>query len=159
MKTKRRTGGGPAGAHRPCLLVGTTWQVGPFDFRRSRYRACTGPKGRLNADDPPLIATGVQPSTGNSVDMTAVGMIFAPKVRRVKVSLPGGRQQVVHLHRLSHRQARAARLGRFAYAAFARRGLWCAERMIALSGSGRVLWDSGTDAFGCGAGRSTTTFE
>jgi hypothetical protein len=160
VKAKRKArGGGRAGARRPCILVGTTWKVGPYNFRRSRYRACAGLKGHLTATDPPLVATGVQPSTGTSVDMTAVGMIFAPAVHHVRVVLSGGRTQTLRLHRFSRRQARSARLGRFEYAAFARRGLWCAERMVALSASDKTLWDSGTDEFGCGAGGSGTRFE
>lgn len=160
VKTKRKPQGSRNGAaRRPCLLVGTTWQLGPYNFRRSRYKACAGARGHLTAVDPPLVATGVQPSIGRSVDMTAVGMIFAPAVRRVHVTLAGGRRQTIRLHRFSRRQSRVARLGRFEYAAFATRGLWCAERLVAKSRTGRTLWDSGTDEFGCGAGRSDIAFE
>jgi hypothetical protein len=150
VKTKRKDPGGPAGAQQPCLMVGTTWELGPFNYRRSRYRACAGAEGHLTAADPPLIATGVQPSSGESVDMTAVGKIFAPASRRVHITLSDGRQQTIQLHRFSHRQARAARLTRFEYAAFATRGLWCAERIVSISATGKTLWDSGTDGFHCG---------
>jgi hypothetical protein len=161
VKAKRRQGSaGRAGAERPCLLVGTTWELGPFNYRRSRFRACTGPGGRLTASEAPLIATGVQPSSGTSVDMTAVGMIFAPAVRRVQVTLSDGRQQAIPLLKLKPSQARSARLDRFEFAAFAFRGLWCAERMVSESATGKILWDSGTDAFSCGAGGSgATSFE
>jgi hypothetical protein len=159
VKAKRKAGAGVAGAQQPCLLVGTTWEVTPFDFRRSRYRACAGAEGHLTAADPPLVATGVQPSSGTSVDMTAVGMIFAPAVQTVRVTLSGGREQTVPLRRFSPRQARAARLSRFEYAAFATHGLWCAERLVSFSGTGKVLWDSGTDGFSCGAGSSGPSFE
>jgi hypothetical protein len=159
VKTKRKPrSGGPAGSKRPCILVGTTWQLGPYDFRRSRYRACAGARGHLSATDPPLVATGVQPSVGSAVDMTAVGMIFAPAVRRVQVTLTGGRRQTIRLHRFSRTQAKTARLGRFEYAAFATRGLWCAERLVASNGAGRMLWDSGFDEFGCDGG-SEISFE
>jgi hypothetical protein len=154
VKTKRKEGSGAAGLEQPCLLVGTSWEVSPFDYRRSRYRACAGAEGHLTAADPPLVATGVQPSSGKSVDMTAVGMILAPAARKVRITLSDGRQQTIPLHMFSHHQARSARLSRFEYAAFATRGLWCAERMISLSGTGKVLWDSGTDGFACGAGDS-----
>jgi hypothetical protein len=154
VKAKRKAGTGAAGIRQPCLLVGTTWELGPFNYRRSRYRACAGAEGHLTAADPPLIATGVQPSSGTAVDMTAVGMIFAPAARMVRVTLPGGLEETIHLRRFSHHQARAARLSRFEYAAFAIRGLWCAERMVSLSGTEKVLWDSGTDGFSCGADRS-----
>ena len=151
VKTKRKDGSGQAGAQQPCLMVGTTWELGPFNYRRSRYRACAGAEGHLTAADPPLIATGVQPSSGKSVDMTAVGMIFAPAARRVRVTRSDGGQETIQLHRFSYRQARAARLSRFEYAAFATRGVWCAERIISLSATGNTLWDSGTDGFPCGA--------
>jgi hypothetical protein len=151
VKTKRKDGTGQAGAQQPCLLVGTTWQLGPFNYRRSRYRACAGAEGHLTAADPPLVATGVQPSSGESVDMTAVGMILAPAARMVRITLSDGRQETIHLHRFSASQARSARLGRFEYAAFAIRGVWCAERIVSLSATGKTLWDSGTDGFSCGA--------
>jgi hypothetical protein len=151
VKTKRKSGTGTAGAQLPCLLVGTTWELGPFNYHRSRYRACAGTEGHLTAADPPLIATGVQPSSGNSADMTAVGMIFAPAVRQVRITLSDGREETVNLHKFSQRQARAARLSRFEYAAFATRGLWCAERMVSVGATGKTLWDSGTDGFPCGA--------
>jgi hypothetical protein len=161
VKAMRRQGtGGRAGAQRPCLLVATTWELGPFNYRRSRFRACTGPAGRLVAAEAPLVATSVQPSSGTTVDMTAVGMIFAPAVSRVQVTLSDGRVQTVHLQKLKPSQARSAHLDRFEYAAFAFRGLWCAERMVSESATGRVLWDSGTDAFSCGAdGSDATSFE
>jgi hypothetical protein len=151
VKAKRQpgAGGGQQGAQRPCLMVGTTWELGPFNYHRSRFRACAGAGGHLTATDPPLLATGVQPSSGETVKMTAVGMIFAPAVRQVQITLSGGRQETVHLHKFSPNQARSARLSRFEYAAFAIRGLWCAERLVSQSGTGKTLWDSGTDEFGC----------
>jgi hypothetical protein len=160
VKTKRKDGGGQAGAQQPCLMVGTTWELGPFNYRRSRYRACAGAEGHLTAADPPLIATGVQPSSGESVEMTAVGMIFAPAARRVRVYRSDGRQETIQLHMFSHRQARSARLSRFEYAAFATRGVWCAERIVSISATGNTLWDSGTDGFPCGAeGSGGPSFE
>jgi hypothetical protein len=161
VKAMRRQGsGGQAGAQRPCLLVGTVWELGPFNYRRSRFRACTGPAARLVAAEAPLVATSVQPSSGTTVDMTAVGMIFAPTVRRVQVTLSDGSIQTVHLQQLKRSQARSAHLDRFEFAAFAFRGLWCAERMVSESATGKVLWDSGTDTFSCGAdGSDATSFE
>jgi hypothetical protein len=147
-------------ARQPCLLVGTSWELGPYNYRRSRYRACAGADGHLTAADPPLVATGVQPSTGNSADMTAVGMIFAPAVRQVRITLSDGREEIVHLQKFSARQARSARLSRFEYAAFAVRGLWCAERIVSIGATGGTLWDSGTDGFTCGAdGSGGPSFE
>ena len=92
--------------------------------------------------------------------MTAVGMLFAPAARKVRITLSDGRQETIQLHRFTQRQARSARLNRFEYAAFATRGLWCAERMVSLSATGKVLWDSGTDGFSCGAdGSGVPDFE
>ncbi len=160
VNAKRRTGVGVGGARRPCVQVGTTWELGPFNYRRSRSRSCTGPKGNLAASDSPLIATGVQPSSGNRVKMTAVGMIFGTGVQRVRITLSSGRQEMLRVHKLTRRQARSAKLKRFGYAAFAIRGLWCAERIVSQSAAGRTLWDSGTDAFRCQAGGSDkTSFE
>jgi hypothetical protein len=160
VNAKRKPGAGTEGAQQPCVQVGTTWELGPFNYRRSKYRACASATGSLTAADPPLVATSVQPSSGESVRMTAVGMIFAPAVRVVRITLSDGRPETIHLHRFSHTQAANARLGRFEYAAFAIRGLWCAERMISQSATGKTLYDSGTDGFACGAdGSGKTTFE
>jgi hypothetical protein len=151
VKTKRKEGSGQAGAQQPCLMVGTTWELGPFNYRRSRYRACAGAAGHLTAADPPLIATGVPRSSGEAVDRTAVGRRCAPAARQVRVTRSDGGQETIQLHRFSYRQAREARLTRFEYAAFATRGVWCAERIISFSATGKTLWDSGTDGFPCGA--------
>jgi hypothetical protein len=160
VNAKRKPGAGEEGAQQPCVQVGTTWELGPFNYRRSKYRACAGATGILTAADPPLVATSVQPSSGKSVQMTAVGMILAPAARVVRITLSDGRQETVHLHRLSHTQATTARLSRFEYAAFAIRGLWCAERMISQSATGKTLYDSGTDGFACEAdGSGKTSFE
>jgi hypothetical protein len=157
VKAKRKAG---TGAQQPCLLVGTTWELGPFNYRRSRYRACAGEEGHLTASDPPLVATGVQPSSGMNIDMTAVGMIFAPAARSVRITLSDGSQETIQLRRFSAKQAHSARLSRFEYAAFARQGVWCAEQMVSYSGTGKVLWDSGTDGFSCGAdGSGIPSFE
>jgi hypothetical protein len=147
-----RQDGGPASglgaAQSPCLLVGTKWQVGPLNFRRSRNRECAGATD-LTAAGPPLTAAGAQPSTGGHPRLTAVGMIFAPAARRVRVVLGGGRSMMIGLRAPSPAQAHEAGLERFRYAAFAVHGAWCVERMVSESASGRVLWDSGVDAYAC----------
>jgi hypothetical protein len=135
-------------AQSPCLLVGTKWQVGPFNFRRSRSRECAG-TGALSPTGPPLTAAGAQPSTGASPRLTAVGMIFAPAARRVHVALAGGRSMTIHLRRLSPGPAHDAGHERFRYAAFAVHGAWCVERIVSESATGAVLWDSGVDAYTC----------
>jgi hypothetical protein len=158
--------GGEAGtgsrgaAPSPCLLVGTTWELGPFNYRRSRYRACAAAEDQLAPTEPPVIATSVQPASGSAIDMTAVGMIFPRAARRVRITLSNGRSATVPLHRLSPAQAQASRLGRFQYAAFAVRGLWCAERIVSEDAAGQPLWDSGTDGYSCADGTAAPpTFE
>jgi hypothetical protein len=151
VKTKPSEGGpsaGRDGAERPCIYVGTTWEIGPYSYRRSKYRQCAGP-GRLGPSEPPLIASGAQPSTGANVDMTAVGMIFPSVARRVRVTLAGGQAKTIPLHQLSPGQARKAGLRRFRYAAFAVHGIWCAERLVSLDAQGRALWDSGPAEYSC----------
>lgn len=148
MRQAGGPGSGPGAAQRPCLLVGTKWQVGPLNFRRSRNRDCAG-ADELTATGPPLTAAGAQPSTGGHPRLTAVGMIFAPAARQVQVTLAGGRSTTIHLRAPSPRQVREAGLERFRYAAFAVHGPWCVERMVSQSVSGRVLWDSGLDGYVC----------
>lgn len=153
VKTKRQ--GGPAGegsegAQRPCLLVGTTWQTGPYSYRRTKYRSCVDPLRRIAAGEPPLIAAAVQPQSGDPVKMTAVGMIFAGAARRARVTLSDGSQSTVALQPLTASKAHAAALGHLRYAAFGVHGRWCPSRIVSLNAGGRVLWDSGPDAFTCG---------
>jgi hypothetical protein len=150
VKIKRpegAAGSGNEGALRPCLLVGTKFEIGAFNYRRSRYRACADAANRLSPTGAPLIGTGVQ--EGAAAGLTAVGMVATPAVRRVVLSLAGGRQVVVPLDRLTPAQARSAQLSRLRYAAFAVRGTWCTERIVTLSRTGATLWDSGTDEYTC----------
>jgi hypothetical protein len=139
----------PGAESTPCLLVGTTWELGRFNYRRSRYRACAGAGDHLTASEPPVIATSVQPVTGSSVDMTAVGMIFPRAARRVRITFSTGRRATIPLHRLHQSQAQTSKLTRFQYAAFAVHGLWCAAQIVSLDSSGKALWDSGMDAYSC----------
>lgn len=146
---------GPAGAgrqeaRRPCLLVGTLWQTSPYSFLRSKNRQCAGASG-LSATDPPLVAGGVQPSSGANAKVTVVGMIFPIAARRLRVTLGDGSRRTIHLERLSGGRARGAGLEPFSYAAFAIRGEWCAERLVSENAGGRVLWDSGIDGYTCGS--------
>ena len=151
IKAKRPegpAGAGPKGAKRPCLVVGTTWQSGQFDVHRSKYRQCADDAG-LTSSGPPLLASGMQPSTGAAAEMTAVGMIFAPAARRVSITLDGGERETIPLQILNPAQAGVAGLRRFRYAAFAVRGTWCAERLVSQDASGRPLWDSGLGTYTC----------
>jgi hypothetical protein len=134
---------GVDGALRPCLLVGTKWQLSSYSFHRSRYRTCADARRGVRANGPPLIASGVQVGAGAARGMTAVGMLVAPVVRRIRVSLSNGRTATVHLRRLTREQARLAKLRRFRYAAFAVHGEWCAERVTTYNAAGATLWDSG----------------
>jgi hypothetical protein len=153
VKAKRQGGeggSGPAAAERPCLLIGTTWELGPYSFRRSKYRNCVDPAGRIASTEPPLIATAVQPTSGKLVKMTAVGMIFPASARRARVTLSDGHRTTIELERLSSAEAHAAGLGHLRYAAFAVRGRWCPKRVVSQDARGRVLWDSGDEAYVCG---------
>ena len=136
------------------FLVGTTLKVSPFDLRRSRSRQCA-PASGLSASGPPLIAKGVQSAAGGRRTLTAVGMMFAPAVRRVRATYADGSTQTFHLSALTPAEARQAGLARFRYAAFATRGEWCVEQLVGESASGRVLWDSGVDAYTCGTASPT----
>jgi hypothetical protein len=150
VKVKRPASAGGAGEQRPCLMVGTKWELSSYSFRRSRFRTCADASTKLTPQAPPLIASGVQPSTGRQ-GITAVGILVAPAVRRVAVTLANGRRTVIRLDRLTPEQARRARIRRFRYAAFVVRGIWCADRLATLNARGRVLWDSGSNEYTCGA--------
>jgi hypothetical protein len=139
-----------AAAKRPCLLVAASWRSGPLEFHRSTYRECA-PKAALSRTGPPLIASAAQPSSKASVKMSAIGMIFAPAARRVRITLAGGRKESVPLHSFEPAHARGVELPRLRYAAFAIRGEWCVERLVSVSASGAVLWDSGIDDYVCGS--------
>jgi hypothetical protein len=140
-----------AAAKGPCLLVAASWRSGPLEYHRSTYRECA-PAAALRRSGPPLIASGAQPSTGASVQMTAIGMIFAPAARSARITFAGGRTETIRLLKFDPAQAGTPELGRFRYAAFAVHGTWCAERLVSLGASGGVLWDSGVDDYDCGSG-------
>jgi hypothetical protein len=143
--------GADGAAKGPCLLVAASWRSGPLEYHRSAFRECA-PTAALSSLGPPLIVSAAQPSTGASVRISAVGMIFAPAARRVRLTLAGGRTETVRLRRFDPAPADRAELPSFRYAAFAIRGTWCAERLVGLSASGAVLWDSGVDGYACGSG-------
>lgn len=152
VKVKRPKAPAPTGvdgARRPCLLVGTKFEFSSYSFRRSRYRSCADATDGIRPKDPPLMASGIQPSAAPR-GLTAVGLLVSPKVRRIWVDLTGGRQMTVHLRQMTPKQARAARIRRYRYAAFVVRGEWCAERMITYDGRGRTLYESGEEGFACG---------
>jgi hypothetical protein len=131
-------------------LVAASWRSGPLEFHRSTYLEC-GPKVALSRTGPPLIASAAQPSSEAPVKMSAVGMIFAPAARRVRLTLPGGQTETLRLRKFDPAQADGVQLPPFRYAAFAIRAEWCAERLVSLSASGAVLWDSGVDDYACGS--------
>jgi hypothetical protein len=137
------------GGRQVCLLISTRWQSGALEYHRSRYRQCA-PTAALRRSGPPLIATGGQPSSGARVRMSAVGMIFAPAVDRLRVTLADGRTETVRLRSVLDPVASA--LPRLRYAAFAIHDEWCAERLVSLDAGGRTLWDSGVDDYVCGTG-------
>jgi hypothetical protein len=139
-----------AGGDEPCLLVAAIWRSGPLEYHRSTDRDCA-PSGALREPGPPLIVGGAQPSTGASVQKTAIGMIFAPSARRVRIEFAGGRTESIRLRKFSSAQGEDLKMGPFSYAAFAIDGEWCAERLTSLNAGGGVLWDSGVDPYQCGA--------
>jgi hypothetical protein len=137
-----------AAAKGPCLMVAASWRSGPLEYHRSTYRECAADPD-LRRSGPPLIAVGAQPGTGAPAKISAVGMLFAPAARRLRITFAGGRTDTIGLRKLDSAEAGAARLRAFRYAAFAIRGEWCAERLASLSAGGRVLWDSGVDDYAC----------
>jgi hypothetical protein len=134
----------------PCLMVAASWRSGPLEYHRSTYRECAATPA-LRRFWPPLIAVGAQPSTAAPAKISAVGMLFAPAARRLRVTFAGGRTDTIGLRKLDSANAGTAWLRAFRYAAFAIRGEWCAERLVSLSAGGRVLWDSGVDGYRCGS--------
>ena len=138
---------GPPGAGAPggsACLVGSRWRFGRFSYRRSRYRQCTEPGERLRAGSVPLIANSLQNGGRAGGELSAVGMVFAPAARRVRLTFADGSEATIAL-----RRGRVAGLRRFRYAAFLVRGIWCAERVVSEAASGRTLWDSGVDQYRC----------
>jgi hypothetical protein len=142
--------GTSAPTQEPCLLVAASWRSGPLEYHRSSYRECASTPA-LSRTGPPLIASAAQPSAGSSVKMSAIGMIFAPAARRVRITLAGGRTESVPLRSFERADARGVGLPPFRYAAFAIHGEWCVERLVSLSAGGAVLWDSGFDDYLCGS--------
>jgi hypothetical protein len=127
-------------------MIRAKWELGPFSFRGISYRKCADLAEGLATTAPPLVASGTAPSRGDTTKLTAVGMIFAPAVRSVRITSRGGEVSTVTARRSSSQQSRTAELGRFKYAAFSVRGPWCAASMTTLGSSGRVLWDGEVDA-------------
>ena len=134
----------------PCLLVAAIWRSGPLEYHRSSYRECAL-AGALRRTGPPLIASAAQASTRGSVRLSAIGMIFSPAARHVRITLAGGRTETVRLRGFEPVHARGIELPSFRYAAFPIHGAWCAERLVSLSASDAVLWDSGVDDYACGS--------
>ena len=54
---------------------------------------------------------------------------------------------MIEPRRLTPPQARAARVGRYRYAAFAIRGPWCATQLITFDARGDTLWEADSDEF------------
>jgi hypothetical protein len=153
VKATRSGGAAEAGsqsdARHPCLLVGTKWLRGPYSYGRSRYRQCADAPGRLAATEQPLIASGVVPSSGPQPKLTAVGMIFASKVGRVRITYADGTQATIPAHEFSPDQSRIGGLAGLRYAAFSVRGPWCPEQLVSQSRSGRTLWEGMVESKPC----------
>ncbi|HEX6229188.1 MAG TPA: hypothetical protein VFZ41_06960 [Solirubrobacterales bacterium] len=142
---------GSRAAKSSCLVVRTKWNLGPYDFRITRYRRCGDGSSRLAPTQRPLIVSGELPRTPTRPKLTTVGMIFSAAIRRVRVTLADGSRRTIRLDRLSSFEARSTGLERVSYAAFSVRGPWCAERLVSQSAAGRTLWDSGAHDLACGA--------
>jgi hypothetical protein len=146
---KAKRDGGPAAsgsrtARPPCLMVRIQRQVNPFNVHRIRFRTCA--EGGLAPTDEPLIASSSLLSSGPEPEITAVGMVVPAAVRRVRVSLSEGGWRTISVDPLTRVQTSRTGLGSVRYAAFSVRGQWEAQRVITVSGSGRVLSDSGEQA-------------
>jgi hypothetical protein len=74
--------------------------------------------------------------------MTAVAMVFAPRVAYVEATRPGGTVETIKLKRLTGGQARKSGLKRLRYVAFAVAGLWCVARLESFDRTGQRLWRS-----------------
>jgi hypothetical protein len=85
------------------------------------------------------------------VKISAIGMIFAPAARRVRITLAGGRTENVPLRSFEPAHASGIEPAPFRYAAFTIHGEWCAERLVSFSASGALLWNSGVDDCACGS--------
>jgi hypothetical protein len=153
VKASRSGGPAEAGsqsdAREPCLLVGTKWERGRFSFGRSRYQQCAQAPRTLAATEAPLIASGVVPSSGPRPKLTAVGMIFSAKVRRVRITYLDGTTATFPANEFSPDQSRVGGLEGLRYAAFAIQGRWCPETMASISGSGRTLWEGAPERSPC----------
>ena len=153
VKASRSGGPDAAGsqsdAHKPCLLVGTKWLRGRFSYGGSRYQQCADTPGTIAATEAPLVASGVVPSSGPQAQLTAVGMIFSSKVRRVQITDSDGTTATIVANELSTDQSRGGGLAGLRYAAFSVRGPWCPERLVSLSGSGRTLWEGAPEKRPC----------
>jgi hypothetical protein len=153
VKARRFDGAAEAGARggtrAPCLLVGTKWQRGPFSYGRSRYRQCADAQTGLAPTEAPLIASGAVPGHGLNPRLTAIGMIFASKVRRVRITYSDGTTATIAAERFTAGQSREGGLSGLRYTAFSVAGSWCPVQLVSLSGSGRALWEGEVDKPPC----------
>jgi hypothetical protein len=145
VKARRSAGTAEAGSQSnsrpPCLLVGTKWLRGPFSYGRSRYQQCADAPTRLAVTEAPLIASGVVPGGGPNPRLTAIGMIFASKVRKLRITDFDGTTTTIPAKQFTADQSREGGLAGLRYAAFSVRGPWCPERLVSQSRSGRTLWE------------------
>ena len=137
--------GGHPDAGRPCLFVASSWSSGPLERQRSTYRDCADSPLRQGAA--PLIATSIQTGGAAATRRSAVGMAFASSVRKVRITLAGGRELALVPSKPD--RARGGASSRLRFVAFTVRGVWCAERIVSRGVGGAVLWDSGVDQYIC----------
>lgn len=144
-------GAGDSNSERPCILVGASSRLNRFSFHRSSSQQCAAISHPLTGTAAPLIATAAQPSDRASTKLTAIGMLFPAAVRRVQITLDGGKLMTIHPHRIGRSAAQAAGLHPLRYAAFTVHGAWCLERVVSFDATGNMLWDSGSAEYPCTA--------
>jgi hypothetical protein len=89
------------------------------------------------------------PGSGPNPRLTAVGMIFASRVRRVRITYADGTKATIGADTFTVGQSNESGLAGLRYAAFSVAGSWCPVRLVSLSGSGRPLWEGEVDKPPC----------
>ena len=130
-------GEGPGGKERPCIEVVAQGVGGGQAATACAFSQRLTPRwGGLW-----VTASGLSEARTEAA-MTAVAMVFAPRVAYVQATRPGGTVDTIKLKRLTGGQARKSGLKRLRYAAFASAGLWCVVRLESFDRIGQRLWRS-----------------
>lgn len=124
----------PKDRRRPCLEVRIEARIKHNARGFHTIAGCYGPGYTTPTSEPLIAVADMQGST-------VVGMAFAPAVTDLKASFADGRQETIDLPRLRPRQAKRIARERFRYAAFAVKGQWCPNHLVALNAAGLPLWE------------------